>query len=118
MGNLRKHFYDLLSEHVIDPKTEVRTLCELFSEEYFYDGAYKVNLEQFTDKHVFRSLSFRGTFIRVSDMRTALGIADKDFQFRSPVYGVPLERMFLLLKFLLGIYEEGQVLHAPQSPVQ
>lgn len=115
MEILRKHLYDLLAEHVIDPKAEVRTLCELFSEEYFYDGVYKVNLEQFTDNHVFRSLSFRGTLIRISDMRTALGISDKDFQFRTPVYGVPLERMFLLMEFFLGIYEEGQFEFARNS---
>ncbi len=104
---MKMHLYDLVSTFIVDPKEEALKIFWLLSSEEFFFG-HRLTLEKFIDEKIFRGLSFRGTFISVSDLRSALGIAEADFSLNNPLIEVPIEKLFLLSELLLGIYEEGK----------
>ena len=107
---MRMHFYDLLTNSVINPKEELQKLCTLFSgERHYWSGAFKgISLEEYIDRVIFRNLSFRGSYIGIEGMRRSLGISEDDFSFNSHCVSVPLEKLFLFCEFLLALGSEGE----------
>ena len=96
------HFYDRLSNLIINPFTEMKNLHYLFSEEPTVPmQIYIEPLETYINNEVFRNLKIRGTFLNTQDMREALGIAE--FQLDNS-----LEKLFLFSEFLLSIFMEGE----------
>lgn len=104
------HFYDLLTESVIDPKEELKRLCSLFSSEKLYsDGSFtSYSLEKYIDMYVFRGLSFRGSYINISDMRSALNLSENDFNLDFSHSVITIETLFLFSEFLLALAMEGE----------
>lgn len=107
---MAKHFYDLINDIVIDPKRELRQLCHLFSHEKLYDDRRNLTLEKYIDKHIFRTLSFRGTFITVEALRAALSLTELDFALDDDSLSPSISSLFIFCEFLLGLAVEGEEL--------
>ncbi len=95
---LAAHFYELLSQLGVDPETETKTLEYLFSEENIIFPGY-LTLEACINQDLFRFLPMRGTFIKIGELRSTLGIGGGQLD-------GSFENLFLFSEFLIALFDE------------
>jgi len=97
---LAAHFYELLSQLGVDPKTETKTLEYLFSEDSILPPKYTaLSLEKYINRNIFRALPMRRTFVETGDLRNALGISAGQLD-------GTFEKLFLFSEFLIALFDE------------
>lgn len=98
----RRNFYDLLSNMKFSCTDEYSALMHLFKEEQcVWNGYTYMSVIEYINKYYFRSLPFRGSYLKASDMMYDLKLYDTAF--------VNLELLFLLCEFLIAILPNHEI---------
>ncbi len=100
--NMRKNFYEILSEMQFDVSREYATLLRLFQVEATVPmGGYIQPLAVYVDKVYFRTLPFRGGFVSLNEMMSAIPIKPGTRN---------LDDLFVLCEFLVALLPEKRLI--------